>query len=122
VALYCLSGSCSAWHRCQSALSAPTITPLAPPYREATWCLSISVKRVSMNCTHNHSGLTMTVEYDPNTEMLNLNDDVIEAEFRLATRQAIENNEVEFDFHGFIVETDVAIDVVNEMKKLRGFH
>lgn len=64
----------------------------------------------------------MTMIYDPDTEMLDLNDDVIEAEFRLATRQAIENNEVEFDFHGFIVETDVAIDVVNEMKRIRGFH
>lgn len=43
-------------------------------------------------------------------------------EFELATHHAIENMLEEFEFHGYIVETTKAIDVVQEMLARRTYH
>lgn len=66
--------------------------------------------------------LTMAVEYDNDTGMISLNDDWVEAEFRAATYQAVEDNVEAFMFHGYEVETATAIDVVRAMFELKSYH
>lgn len=60
--------------------------------------------------------------YDRDTGMLSITDDVMEAEFKVATQQALESNTLEFDFHGYLIETEVAMDVVQAMNERRTFH
>lgn len=60
--------------------------------------------------------------YNDNTGMLSLTSDAMEVAFEIATRQAVENNEDEFDFDGYTVETTIAIDVIQAMKNLRTYH
>ncbi len=55
-------------------------------------------------------------------QVLELVDDKMKAEFRLATRQAIEENESEFVFRGFLVYTSDAIDLVSEIDASRTYH
>lgn len=75
-----------------------------------------------MSCTKDRFGLNMAVEWDDETGMISLTDDWVEAEFRAATRQAVENNMPTFMFHGYQVETSTAIDVVQAMSELRTLH
>jgi len=60
--------------------------------------------------------------YNNETGMLSIATDEMEAEFKIATRQAIENNEAEFEFYGYIVDTATAIDVVRAMAEVRTYH
>lgn len=76
-----------------------------------------------MSCTKHRSELIpMAVEFDRTTGMITLNDDWVEAEFRVATRQAVEDNADSFMFHGFRVNTAIAIDVVHAMSQVRQYH
>ena len=43
-------------------------------------------------------------------------------EFQFATHQAIENNETEFEFQGYIVSTSKAIDALIEIVSRRTYH
>ena len=43
--------------------------------------------------------------YDRETGMLSITDDITEAEFKVATRQALDSNTLEFIFHGYLIET-----------------
>ena len=60
--------------------------------------------------------------YDNDTGMLSIVSDEMEAEFKVATRQAIENNDLTFRFYGYEVETAVAIEVVQAMNERRTYH
>ena len=60
--------------------------------------------------------------YDRETGMLSITDDITEAEFKVATRQALESNTLEFIFHGYLIETEIAMDVVQAMNERRTFH
>lgn len=46
----------------------------------------------------------------------------MEIEFLYATYQAIEENDDEFSFHGYTVETNAAIDVVLAINASRTYH
>ena len=60
--------------------------------------------------------------YDRETGMLSITSDVMEAEFMVATQEALDKNEVEFEFYGYTVETETAMDVVQAMRELRVYH
>ena len=60
--------------------------------------------------------------YDYETGMLSIVSDEMEAEFKVATCQAIENMQKEFEFYGYTVETSTAIDVVQAMLEQRTYH
>lgn len=60
--------------------------------------------------------------YNEDTGMLSISSDEMEAEFRMATRQAVENMDLDFDFHGYTIETAVAIDVVQGILAHRTYH
>jgi len=75
-----------------------------------------------MSCTRHPTDLNMAVEFDNETGMIALTDDWVEAEFRVATRQAVEDNAEFFMFHGYEVETAIAIDVVQAMSEVRQYH
>lgn len=75
-----------------------------------------------MSCTKDHFGSSMAIEWDDESGMISLTDDWVEAEFRMATRQAVENNEITFMFHGYEIETSTAIDVVQAMSEVRQYH
>lgn len=60
--------------------------------------------------------------YDKETGMLSITDDVMEAEFKVATQQALDNNDLEFDFYGYVIETELAMDVMQTMNERRTFH
>lgn len=75
-----------------------------------------------MSYTDDHFGSSMAIEWDDESGMISLTDDWVEAEFRAATRQAVEDNKITFMFHGYEIETDIAIDVVQAMSEVRQFH
>lgn len=60
--------------------------------------------------------------YHHDTGMLSLVDDKMKAEFKVATRQAIENMEDEFTFYGCTVGTADAVDVVQAIEASRTYH
>jgi hypothetical protein len=60
--------------------------------------------------------------YDQDTGMLSIVDDVMEAEFKVATHQAVESMAEDFMFHGYTIETSTAIDVVQAMLERRTYH
>lgn len=60
--------------------------------------------------------------YNENTGMISIVSDEMEAEFKVATRQALENMEEEFWFYGYTVETAIAVDVVQAMDERRTYH
>jgi hypothetical protein len=60
--------------------------------------------------------------YNDDTGMLSITDDVMEAEFKVATRQAVESMSEEFMFHGYTIETSTAVDVVQVMLARRTYH
>jgi len=60
--------------------------------------------------------------YDEDTGMLSITDDIMEAEFKVATRQALENMQDEFKFHGYTIDTSTAVDVVQAMSERRTYH
>ena len=60
--------------------------------------------------------------YNTETEMLSLISDEMEAEFKVATSQAVENSEDSFTFYGYEIETSTAVDVVKAMNKARTYH
>ena len=59
---------------------------------------------------------------DTDTSILSLSDDMIAAEFRVATHKAVHNNLVEFDFYGYVISTEDAVDTVREMDATRTYH
>lgn len=60
--------------------------------------------------------------YDESTGMLSLDSDHMEAEFKIATRQAVEDMVPEFMFYGYTVETSTAIDVIQAINSKRTYH
>ena len=46
----------------------------------------------------------------------------MEVEFELAIYEALENNEFEFEFHGYIIDTEEAVSMMNEVKANRTYH
>lgn len=48
-------------------------------------------------------------------KVLRLDNADIQADFIIATWQALENMAEEFEFRGFLIETSLAIDVTNEL-------
>lgn len=60
--------------------------------------------------------------YDNETGMLSIVSDEMEAEFRVATRYAVENMQEEFEFYGYTVETSTAVDVVQAILARRTYH
>lgn len=57
--------------------------------------------------------------YDKDTELLSLINDEMEAEFKMATQRAIDNNDPEFYFHGYSILTEAAMDVMHAMSENR---
>ncbi len=68
----------------------------------------------------------MMMEMDELFEVLNpdllIDNDQIKAEFKVATRKALEKMEPEFEFYGYTVEVGAAIDVVNQIESTRTYH
>ncbi len=53
---------------------------------------------------------------------IGISDDVQQAEFRVATYEAIENNLVEFEFQGWIVDTIEAVAASQDMLAQHTYH
>ena len=64
----------------------------------------------------------MSEDYDEIAGALSITDDVIEAEFRVATRQAVEDMQEVFLFKGYTIDTSEAVDVVQAVLALRTYH
>jgi len=60
--------------------------------------------------------------YNADTGMLSIVSDEMEAEFKVATRHAIENMLEEFEFYGYTIDTSTAVDVVQAMLARRTYH
>ena len=55
-------------------------------------------------------------------KQLFVDNDEIKAEFKVATRKAMERMDTDFEFYGYTVEVDDAIDVINEIESERTYH
>lgn len=51
-----------------------------------------------------------------------IDNDTTAAEFKLATRQALENTLSEFEFHGYLIEVKDAIEVIDFLEEGRTYH
>lgn len=60
--------------------------------------------------------------YDTESGMLSIVGDEMEAEFKVATRQALESMAEDFMFYGYTIETSIAVDVVQAMLARRTYH
>lgn len=60
--------------------------------------------------------------YDSDTKQLSLVDDEMAAEFKVATRQAVEDNVDDFEFYGYSIETITAVEVVKKIDEHRTYH
>lgn len=56
------------------------------------------------------------------SHQLLLDDVYDQVEFQIRTWQAVMDNEIEFEFHGFSIMTDAAVDVVNDIVDSRTYH
>jgi hypothetical protein len=60
--------------------------------------------------------------YSVETGMLTIKTHEMETEFEFATRHAIENNQIDFKFYGYIIVTAVAVDTVQAILAHRTYH
>ena len=60
--------------------------------------------------------------YDEDRGMLSLATETLEVEFKIAAAKAAAAKLDEFEFYGFIVETETAVEVVAAINKIRTYH
>ena len=62
------------------------------------------------------------MNFSEDEDLLTLENAEVEAAFRLATQQAVENNQAEFDFHGYTIEIDDAVEALEYISNNRTYH
>lgn len=63
----------------------------------------------------------MTIDHEEFTPLV-IDNDMTAAEFKVATREALEKKSTEFEFYGHTVEVTDALEVITELEDGRTYH